>query len=495
MQTPSSCVVYTPRKLADAMARTLDPRPRERILEPCIGNGALVRALARNGVPHGRIRALDLDPTFHPSDRYAAVIRGTDFLRWAQDTTERFDKIIANPPYLALNRLRGKLRRAASELRNPLSGRELTLRGNYWHSFLCASLGLLERDGGLCFLLPAAWDYTNYARALREELPAHFEHVDVHRSTSPLFSTLQEGSVILVAHGYRRTNKTNRRTEHATVSDLLDHLASRKEVGVSVRLRRPTSPAAPHVKRLGDLIDIPIGAVCGDADYFLLTDRKRRLRGIPRRACVPVLTRSNHLQVPRVSSRVWENLRDSGERVWLFRPRGTSLQHPAVRRYLRLSVEKGGCRRESHKVQSRRPWYKTHLPEDIQGFISGMSPVGPWIALSRMKGLCATNTLYIVRFKTATTVAEQTAVALGLVTSIARAALAKVGRRYADGLVKFEPGDLKDVPIPLTSRLRGSIQRYRQVVQQIRKGNVAEAQALADDWLKGNRPYIKGDTP
>ena len=199
MQAPSSCVVYTPTKLANAMTLALDLRPRQQILEPCMGSGALVRALARKGVWASRIRALDLDRKMSEADQHAKVIRGSDFLEWSDKTEERFDRIIANPPYLALSRLNEVLRTNALRVRDPFSGETLSLRGNYWHAFLCASLRLLKSDGGITFLLPAAWDYSNYAAALREELPKHFEQVNVHRSHTPLFKGVQEGSVVLVA--------------------------------------------------------------------------------------------------------------------------------------------------------------------------------------------------------------------------------------------------------------------------------------------------------
>ena len=121
MQTPPSCVVYTPTALADAMALALDPGSGDRFLEPCIGNGSLVGALSRQGIASGMIRALDLDRTSRPSDRHASVIRGVDFLEWSVNTAERFDKVIANPPYLALNRLSKSLQRNALRVTNPFS--------------------------------------------------------------------------------------------------------------------------------------------------------------------------------------------------------------------------------------------------------------------------------------------------------------------------------------------------------------------------------------
>lgn len=483
-ETPSSCVVYTPRKLADAMAQALDPRPREQFLEPCIGSGSLVRALARKGVSPKRIRALDLDPHTKDSDRYASVIRGADFLHWATHTTERFNKVIANPPYLALSRLSDELQHNAQRVKNPFTGEALPLRGNYWHSFLCASLRLLRRDGGLVFLLPAAWDYGNYADLLREELPRHFESVSVHRSYTPLFKGVQEGSVVLVALGYHRENRQLHRGEYYHVGKLLRSLNGQENTGASASVPDTLAYREPHYRKLGDLLEIPIGAVCGDAHYFLLTEAERRERGLPVDSCVPVLSRSSHVRSGFVSKREWEKLRDRGERIWLFRPDKRHRRNKAVQRYLRLPTRAGGCDRTRYKVRTRKTWYQTELPPKVDGFISGMSSVGPWISLSCMSGLSATNTLYVVQFKNARTRAERAAIGLSLLTSRARQIVARLGRRYPDGLLKFEPGDLKDIAVPVVSARPGIIRRYQQIVRHLVSGDVSMAERLADEWLQ-----------
>jgi len=470
------------------MAHVLEPRPREQFLEPCIGSGALVRALARKGVPAARIRALDLDRAVRDSDGYATVIRGTDFLYWATHTSERFNKIIANPPYLALSRLGGKLRENARQVRNPLSGEALPLRGNYWHSFLCASLHLLKRDGSLAFLLPAAWDYCDYAELLREKLPEHFEYFDIHRSYTPLFKGVQEGSVVLVALGFHREHKRLRRREYFQVGELLQSLKLPVSDVESAKGHEVARSREPDFRKLGELIDIPIGAVCGDAGYFLLTDNERRAHKLPVSACVPVLSRSGQLRSGLISRQVWKRLRDHGERIWLFRPDKRHRHHKGVQRYLRLPKETGGCDRTRFKVRSRRTWYQTHLPSRVEGFISGMSPVGPWISLTCMPGLNATNTLYVVRFKDATSLAQRAAIGLSLVSSHARQVLARLGRRYPGGLLKFEPGDLKEIPVPVVTRLRGITKRYQQIIRHLIEGNVSKAEELADQWLKGQKP-------
>lgn len=465
------------------MAYALDPRAGEDFLEPCIGSGALVRALARKGVPAKRIRALDLEPASRDSDRFARVIRGTDFLHWATRTSERFNKIIANPPYLALSRLGERLRKNAQLVCDPFSGKTLPLRGNYWHSFLCASLHLLKRDGGLAFLLPAAWDYGNYAEQLREQLPRHFEHVHVHRSYTPLFKGVQEGSVVLLALGFRREQKKFHRGEYFQIKDLLRSLSSPSISGNVSEKPETVCHPEPHFRKLGDLVDIPIGAVCGDARYFLLTEAKRRSHKLPISSCIPVLSRSSHLQKALISRRVWEGLRNRQERIWLFRPDERHRNNKSVQRYLRLPLDSGGCDRSRFKVRVRKTWYQTEMPMQVDGFISGMSSAGPWLALSSMPRLNVTNTLYVVKFKSAATLPQRAAIGLAMLTSSARRTIARVGRRYPDGLLKFEPGDLKEIQIPIVSRLKGATRVYRKAIGYFLDGDVKKAEALADRWV------------
>jgi len=359
------------------------------------------------------------------------------------------------------------------------------LLGNYWHSFLCASLNLLKQNGAITFLLPAAWDYCNYAELMRESLPKHFESVRIHRSRTPLFKGVQEGSVILSAHGYRREHKSFQRKEHFSLIDLVRSLKEPEPAVKTLECRgRTQSSPKSSFRKLGDLMDIPIGAVCGDAHFFLLTETERLKLKLPVSSCVPIVSRSAHLRTPFITQRIWKSLKSREERVWLFRPDHRHRHNKAVRRYLRLPRDAGGCDRSRYKIRARRTWYQTELPTRVDGFMSGMSPLGPWISLSSMADLSATNTLYVVRFKYARTMADRAAIALALTTSVVRHALLQVGRRYPDGLLKFEPGDLKDIRIPTTNRLKGISRRYRQVIRLLLSGDTPAAERLADEWFK-----------
>jgi hypothetical protein len=78
-----------------------------------------------------------------------------------------------------------------------------------------------------------------------------------------------------------------------------------------------------------------------------------------------------------------------------------------------------------------------------------------------MADLGATNTLSVVRFVDALTLNEQAAWAMWLVTTRAQVELSRLGRRYADGLLKFEPGDIAALPIEQPQIIRGALHRLQ----------------------------------
>jgi hypothetical protein len=230
-------------------------------------------------------------------------------------------------------------------------------------------------------------------------------------------------------------------------------------------------------------MSIGLGAVTGDASYFLMTDEERRRHGLPKSAVVPVVSRSKHIRRAAIFSEHWEELLSGGERIWLFRPCSSDLSQPAVQRYLRLSEADGGCRRDAYKIRNRNPWYLTPLPPRPHGFVSGMSQAGPWICLNEMPRLSATNTLYTVRFRRRLPVLERYAWALMLLTSEVREQLPSIVREYALGLAKLEPGDLSQLRLPAPRVVDAMPVLYRNAVESLLDGDISRACSIANKQL------------
>jgi hypothetical protein len=162
------------------------------------------------------------------------------------------------------------------------------------------------------------------------------------------------------------------------------------------------------------------------------------------------------------------------------------MDHPNVRKYIAYG-RRGGCNLQSQKISNRPLWYRTKLPTRIDGFMSGMSQYGPWLCFRTAPRLSATNTLYVVNFK----LDDQrirAGLALSLLSSRVREQLVRIGRRYADGLVKFEPGDLSDVRLQLPPAGRPTTNCYRDAVDALLSGQSEMCMQIADALLADQTP-------
>ncbi|NJL27303.1 MAG: hypothetical protein HC897_05120 [Thermoanaerobaculia bacterium] len=467
------------------MVRALGDEPGGVWLDPCIGDGAFVAGIAELGIPSKRILAFDLNPRNAERDLLAQTVRGVDFVAWASHQQAVCDRVVMNPPYVALSKLRGEPRTAALTMSLP-AGDRIPLKANYWCAFVLAAMRALRPGGCMAAVLPAAWDYARYARAIREAVIDGFGEVTVVRSLKPLFPGVLEGAVVVIAKDRLGPGRILRRLETRDAAGTI-HALDQLALGRILRFAKTMlaiRATRPQETRLGDVLDIRIGGVTGDARYFLLNEARRQELGLPRAALRPVLTRCRQLRVGFVTHQEWQTLRDSGERVWLFSPPDQLLEHEAVRRYLTDGLD-GLCQVDRYKIQSRDPWYRTPTPMRIDAFLSGMSKRLPFLVFSEMPRLSATNTLYVARFKQRVTSDTQLAVGIALLTSRVRDELASRARLYADGLLKLEPAELGHVRIPLLERLEGARTVFERATALFASGQEIEAANLADRWVSG----------
>ena len=485
---PASCVVYTPSPLAEAIIGALEVYGGERWLEPSCGNGVFLRAIRKRWADAVDITGVDIAREVNVSTPGVNILSGIDFLSWAQDCSVRYDRIVGNPPYFRIRELSSPLREAASAVVQP-NGQPVGVRANCWYSFLCASLGLLSPGGGLAFVLPAAWDYADYALPAREGISQWFRSVRVYRCLGPLFDGVDDGVVVLIAEGWQNGPCEVFRSEYKSSEDLVAALANSVGDNASGSCGSSDLLLLGQRKRLGDVMAVRIGAVTGDSRFFVISESQRRKLKIPVRACRPALTKNRHLVASSIDERVWARLRDEDEKVWLFHPSESLAVTPSVRAYLDLPAKSGGCRKDAYKVANREPWYKTPLPPAPDAFLSGHSPHGIWLAFKGMPRLTATNTLYGVRFRTRLSTDGMSAWALSILcTDVYQQWLSRL-RIYPAGLRKIEPGDLAEISLPVPLDSEGATALYSQAVEALLNGDSIKARRIADTWLE--RAVIK----
>jgi adenine-specific DNA-methyltransferase len=474
---PASCKVSTPPDLAEAMVRALGDATGATWLEPAHGNGAFVEAVARFGVGKKRITAIDLDKRPAAADRLATTIRGVDFLQWAKETDRRFDRIVGNPPFISIAQLSSSLQKTAASVFD-LNGRAIGRGANLWYAFVLASLPLLRKGGCLAFVLPSAAEFANYCAGIRQGVAQAFGRLELFRCGRPLFDDVQDGTLVAVARHYGLGPGLVSRRSFESRAALTQGLSNADRVA-GHRCPSRKTPGNSAGVTLGSVADICLGGVTGDARFFLMNEGKRSELGLPRRAFVRVVSKARHLRSGTLTQNDWDNLRASGERIWLFNPSVALANHPQVRRYLKLEQIEGGCNRQAYKVSTRDPWYRTPMPSVPDAFLSGMSQHGPWLCINETCGVNATNTLYVLRFLSRNR-GDWYLWALALLTSEARRQLRRIGRRYPDGLIKYEPGPLGKMDLP---RLKIDVDHkalYTKAAAALLSGNAGLAREIAD---------------
>ena len=116
--------------------------------------------------------------------------------------------------------------------------------------------------------------------------------------------------------------------------------------------------------------------------------------------------------------------------------------------------------------------------------MSGMSGFGPWVVFRDMPRLSATNTLYVVQFRSWVGVEDRAAWAMWFLTSDAQEKLAGIARRYPDGLLKYEPGDISALRMRVPNHKYNSAATYDSAVTARLTQQTSKSLLIADSAFK-----------
>jgi adenine-specific DNA-methyltransferase len=168
----------TPRAVADALVERVPLWPGIKVLDPGVGTGELLAAVARRE-PAARLTGWDIDES--ALEAAAELVPEAGLVRRSAldpqgsppgEGSGPFDLVIANPPYFQV-RVTPELRRSFGEV---ISG-----RANAFALFFKAGLDLLEPGGRLAYIVPPSMNSGAYFEALREHIVsrARLSHLEI----------------------------------------------------------------------------------------------------------------------------------------------------------------------------------------------------------------------------------------------------------------------------------------------------------------------------
>ncbi len=451
---------YTPEAVAGSLVRAAVRGPSDRVLDPSCGDGQFLRQ-------HKNSVGIEVSGEVCQSARFlapeATVIRG-DFFQWAEETEDRFDAVVGNPPFIRYQNFTGETRRRALRLAKRV-GAQLTGLTSSWVPFVAASSALLVPGGCLAFVVPAEIGHAPYAAPLIEALCSRFERVQIIAVREKIFPDLSEDAWLLLARGCGGRTESIALTIWESFRSFKGFPRASKRIALSAwkasgcRLRKFLLPRRVlayyqqlaeglQCRRLGELARVGIGYVTGANDFFHLRPSEAEARGIPRDCLVPSIRKGEQLPDGAVTPSDVAGWLAADLPVLFLHLRGRGVLPPEVSAY--LDSPAGRKARRTYKCRHRTPWYAVPdvvVPDAFLSYMSGDRPVLAW----NEAGCVCSNSIHAVRFNEPQPRAQILEAWGHPFCELSREL---EGHPLGGGMLKMEPGEARRVLLPLSHEVR-----------------------------------------
>ncbi len=478
---------YTPEQLCSILSGYGIRLSSDTVLEPCFGGCGLIKHILtrlhelKSEKPVAQICGCDVDS--HAFDNLPNIVGRrfgksgarfvkSDFLSLKDNSFlfKKFDAVIANPPYITYRKMTDGQKNNSIQLKNQLGISGGRYAGT-WYYFLLKSFLYLKKGGRLAFVLPYALIDAEYAEGLREFIANNFQRSAVFAFGDRLFldQGTKERVVVLVAEGWMEDPISNR-MEAFYVKDLSQfrdkiddfsrgikptpYLGS--DIGnVKGRISNSDTNLLNSLKshslcsRLGDFVDLKIGLVAGDIDFFTFNRSKIKLHGLKEKHFLPMLRSfRNNLGLKFNSNDLKDNILEDGH-VFLLDYKNEFLRDKEYIGYLETydltKVSK------NRTMQRREVW--CHVDDGLvpDAFLTYMAINGPRLVVNDCK-VNSFNNIHRVYFKKRTTITYKKLIAISLLTAFTQSVAELEAKQYGSKTLKIEPKIYGDLPIIVPDR-------------------------------------------
>ena len=332
----------------------------------------------------------------------------------------------------------------------------------------------------MAFLLPGAVLSAHYATPVLEHMKTCFGGLELVRLRERLFPDALEETVLLLGTDAGASTDSISYSEIAdrdalrshlhsgTRGTLLHHAAYKLDLlDTAAADLFGTVAADPHVVPLGTMATVRIGVVTGANEFFIRPKSAWEAIGAP---AVPIVARRGWLVGASWEERDKRRLdrHDEPARLLALHAR------PASRRLQRLLATGRRTYGLRHHCSNRDPWYGVDVGEAPHAFLGYMGATPPRLVLNRTNTTC-TNAVHRIDFDIDDESRRRAIV--GSWTTAFRLGCELLGRHYGGGILKLEPAEAKQVPVPTVAVAAESLDRIDALARQ---SDMTAATAMAD---------------
>lgn len=464
---------WTPEWVAGAMtAWALGPET-ETVFDPAVGPGIFLRAAADIADERGyelTYRGCELyDDALDTAAGHglsADILSGVEIRDFLLDPPrERFDAIVANPPYIRHHRIPPDAKQRLREFSAELIGKQLDARAGTHVYFLLRALTRLTAGGRLAFIVPADTCEGVFAEDLWSWISAHFRLTAVvtFAPDATPFPGVDTNPLILMIRAdepaselvWARCESSGEALESWVRSGLRvrsgEHVeAVRRDMSEALTIglsRRPADPEKLDGPTLGDYASTMRGIATGANDYFLMTESDAENHGIPDAFLEPVVARTRDVEGDILTSQMLRDLDEAGRPTLLFSPDDRPMEEfpVPVQEYL-LRGETLGLPERS-LIGTRNPWYKMETRDPPPFLFAYLGRRNVRFIRNEARAVPLTGFLCVYPRATSGDLTDRLWSVLNAPATIENLRL--VGKSYGGGAIKVEPRALEDLPLDL----------------------------------------------
>jgi len=455
---------YTPEQIASFILKWgINGNTECEVLEPSCGDGVFLEQLKENNHKFKSVTAIEFDAIeAEKADKIKlknkSVIK-TDFHLYCNETMQRFDLVVGNPPYIRYQYFDKEQQTEADKIFKK-AGLRYSKLTNAWVSFVVGSSLLLKEKGKIGFVIPAELLQVSYAQQLREFLAHFYNKINIISFEKLVFPDIQQEVVLLLCE------------RNGNGSHLIEHLELRDASTLSTldvnKLKSPTKKIdfksnkwtyyflqqeeidfleniarERKIPKIGDYAKVEVGITTGANNYFTVRHFTVVFYQLEEFA-LPMVGRSVQVNSVVFTKKDWQqNQQNEAKSNLLVFPSKERLKgHKGAREYLlygeSIGINKG------YKTGIRDDWFVIPSIKLSDALFIRRNNLFPRLILNEASAY-TTDTMHRVFIKDT---CNKNAFIASFYNSLSLAFSEIVGRSYGGGVLELMPSETEKILLP-----------------------------------------------